>query len=663
MILDYALDFTNSPWGSLSIYEPKTEHIFIKASRGYTLDQATYPNTVGVVSRVIKSRQVINVKDVRKDPEYLDLTGGAAKSQISVPLVHEQQVLGVLTLESPNLDAFTQNDQNFISQLANQAAIAVVNASLYSETRRQLQAQARLYEYSKNLVGKLEVTKVLKIMVSALGKALESLETGIYLYNDTDRSYELRAVDHGNLMDAKHLEQALTESELRRSRPKTLGTGLLHLPAEAPQPGSPLGPCNDCQVVMIPLESGRQRIGIVIAHLPPDVHLDEDSLQLPRALATQGAIAIQNADLFAVVERGRDRLGAVLDAVADGVLMVDARGAIILGNAAFEKITTIPLEELTGKRLTDLDATTLKPLGLAPGTADQFAEKFGQKKRLPAPKITLRGKTGLEKILERFTAPVFGYGREPIGWIIVLRDISEEHQLNQAREMITETLVHDLRSPMGAVSSALTLLEELLPEEERDALSSQSLDIAHRSTRKVLTLIDSLLDISRLDNGRIELDITPFSLFHLGKDLFEELLPQAKELGIVFQNEIEQTSPLVRADMDKIIRVLTNLLDNALKFTPEGGQVSLSADLIQGEKIVIKVSDTGPGIPLEYREKIFDRFTQVPGYRGRRRGSGIGLTFCKLAIEAHKERIWVEPRQGEGSVFAFTLPIVPFEDD
>jgi PAS domain S-box-containing protein len=656
MILDYALEFTNSPWGSLSISEPKTEHILIKASRGYRLDEIRYPTSIGVVHRVISTRQVVNIKDVRKDPDYLDLTGGASRSLLSVPLVHEQRVLGVLTLESPDLDAFSQNDQIFINQLANQAAIAVVNATLYTEARRQLKAQARLYEYSKALVGKLEVKQVLDTIVSAISEALESFETGIYLYNELTRRYELRAVSNNEYGEVTHLESHIDEPVLRRSRSKSLGTGLLQLTKGQDQPGSPLSPCRDCQVLMIPLESGPQKLGIVIAHLPQEVQIDEINLQLPQALATQGAIAIQNAELFADVEQGRDRLEAVLDAVADGVIMVDARGTIILGNAAYQEITELPLEDIFGKRLMELDAATLKPLGLTPGTADQFAEKFGQKGRFPSPKITLQRKTGLEKVIERFSAPVFGYGRQPIGWVIVLRDISEEHRLNQAREMITETLVHDLRSPMGAVSSALTLLEESLPEGERDPLSTQSLDIAHRSTRKVLTLIDSLLDISRLDSGRMELDVSSFSPFHLGSDLFEELTPQAKELGIVFRNEIEADAPLVYGDMEMIVRVLTNLLDNALKFTPEGGQVILSTDRLEEGKLIFKVSDTGPGVPIDYREKIFDRFTQIPGYRGRRRGSGIGLTFCKLAVEAHQETIWVEPRPGEGSIFAFTLP-------
>jgi len=105
--------------------------------------------------------------------------------------------------------------------------------------------------------------------------------------------------------------------------------------------------------------------------------------------------------------------------------------------------------------------------------------------------------------------------------------------------------------------------------------------------------------------------------------------------------------------------VLTNLLDNALKFTPSGGQVILSAIRQEDNLITLRVSDTGPGIPDEYREKIFERFTQVPGLVGRRRGSGLGLTFCRLAMEAQGGKIWVEPRPGGGSVFAITLLVAP----
>jgi signal transduction histidine kinase len=114
--------------------------------------------------------------------------------------------------------------------------------------------------------------------------------------------------------------------------------------------------------------------------------------------------------------------------------------------------------------------------------------------------------------------------------------------------------------------------------------------------------------------------------------------------------------PAVRADLAKTTRVLTNLVDNALKFTPSGGQVILTAACLGDRQVSVQVCDTGPGIPEEYREKIFERFSQVPGLVGRRRGSGLGLTFCRLALDAQGGKIWVEPRPGGGSVFVFTLP-------
>jgi signal transduction histidine kinase len=124
------------------------------------------------------------------------------------------------------------------------------------------------------------------------------------------------------------------------------------------------------------------------------------------------------------------------------------------------------------------------------------------------------------------------------------------------------------------------------------------------------------------------------------------------------RNEVPDGLPQAHADYGKIQRVLINLVDNALKYTPSGEQVTVSAARYGTNAIMVKVFDSGPGVPEEFREKIFERFSQVPGQRGRTRGSGLGLTFCRLAVRAHGGRIWVEPRSGGGSVFAFTLPTI-----
>jgi signal transduction histidine kinase len=173
----------------------------------------------------------------------------------------------------------------------------------------------------------------------------------------------------------------------------------------------------------------------------------------------------------------------------------------------------------------------------------------------------------------------------------------------------------------------------------------------------MLGMTESLLEIARLRSGKIETSLTSIDLRALTTGLLNDFMPQSLEYGIILRNEVPEDAPAVRADLAKTARVLTNLVDNALKFTPSGGQVVVSVDRMEDGMVTVQVSDSGPGIPDEYREKIFDRFSQVPGLVGRRRGSGLGLTFCRLALDSQGGKIWVEPRPGGGSVFAFTLPV------
>ncbi len=134
-----------------------------------------------------------------------------------------------------------------------------------------------------------------------------------------------------------------------------------------------------------------------------------------------------------------------------------------------------------------------------------------------------------------------------------------------------------------------------------------------------------------------------------------EFLPQCNEYHITVENKTPQHIPRIIADQGKLQRVMNNLLDNAIKFTPDGGEINIKVEC-NDTGVVVRVEDSGPGIPEEYRERIFERFVQVPGQRSRRRGTGLGLTFCQSVIEAHGGHIWVEPRPGGGSIFFFTLP-------
>jgi signal transduction histidine kinase len=245
-----------------------------------------------------------------------------------------------------------------------------------------------------------------------------------------------------------------------------------------------------------------------------------------------------------------------------------------------------------------------------------------------------------------------------IGWLIVLRDVTQEQELSEARDQLAEMIVHDLRSPLTAILGSLKLLESVVAKEEHSPIADQALSVSNRSVQQMLGLVNSLLDLAKLESGELELSLAPLSLTDLCSELLDTYVQEANELGIILEQSLEPGLPEIEGDRDKIERVLSNLIDNALKFTPAGGHVSLEVSQA-GDRLRVSVGDSGPGVPVEFRVQIFERFRQIPGLAGRRRGTGLGLAFAKLAVEAHGGQIHVEDRPGGGSVFSFSLPLSP----
>lgn len=228
-------------------------------------------------------------------------------------------------------------------------------------------------------------------------------------------------------------------------------------------------------------------------------------------------------------------------------------------------------------------------------------------------------------------------------------------ELQRLRQETSELIIHDLRNPLGAVSVALKMIDLVLPDEARRQ-NREILDIAQASCMRMQRLVDSLLEVSRMEEGDTAFVMGTVDLHELIAGLVQRTailaLPE-----ISLSMAVEPDLPPVQADLDKIERVLTNLLDNAMKYSPDGGQVVVEAVEKDG-CVQVAVSDSGPGIPADERERIFERFTQIPARRGERRGFGLGLTYCRLAVERHGGRIWVEPgKDGQGSRFVFTLPL------
>jgi len=242
-----------------------------------------------------------------------------------------------------------------------------------------------------------------------------------------------------------------------------------------------------------------------------------------------------------------------------------------------------------------------------------------------------------------------------------LQEVQESYkkiaELEKMKDNLTQMIVHDLKNPLGVMLLGIDVLDKKrnLPDDQKKLLHH-----ARTSGQQMLGMIQNLLDISKMESGKLQLNPSPVDLRTMAAEILETLkangLAEAKTLTL----SVEPDLPIVPADEDLVRRVIQNLLSNALKHTPHGGHIELRITKGENNSLLVAIADDGMGISKEDQARIFDKFEQL-GLRDakQRTGSGLGLTFCKLAVEAHGGKIWVESEQGRGSTFFVQLPVSP----
>lgn len=247
------------------------------------------------------------------------------------------------------------------------------------------------------------------------------------------------------------------------------------------------------------------------------------------------------------------------------------------------------------------------------------------------------------------------------------QEITEKYQqlkeLEELRDSLTHMIVHDLRTPLTSLISGMQTVEVLgdLNEEQNECLN-----MSVEGGELLLGMINDLLDISKMESGNVQIERNEWSPAELVRRALKQVtsLAAMKDLRLICENCA--ATPLITADEDKISRTLVNLLGNAIKFTPNGGSITVETEYImrpgRTNAFVFRVIDTGEGIPPEAFDRVFAKFGQVESRKaGRRMSTGLGLTFCKMVVEAHGGRIWLESELGKGSCFAFALPVQSHE--
>jgi signal transduction histidine kinase len=237
------------------------------------------------------------------------------------------------------------------------------------------------------------------------------------------------------------------------------------------------------------------------------------------------------------------------------------------------------------------------------------------------------------------------------------RELQESYEalrrLESLRDSLVHMVVHDLRSPLAAISACLEVIKWDAEEQHRRELASD-VETALHATRTIIRLVNSVLDVSKMEGTEMRLQFAPSDIAAVARESVDELESLVGTRLLVRDWPDEPVMALV--DRDVVARVMQNLLGNALKFTPSAGSITVAVEA-NDDMVRVAVSDTGPGIPREYRERVFEKFGQVEAAsHGQKFSTGLGLTFCRLAVEAHGGRIGVDSEVGHGSTFWFVLP-------
>ena len=408
------------------------------------------------------------------------------------------------------------------------------------------------------------------------------------------------------------------------------------------------------QLIALPLTLRDTPVGVIyVFRAALNVAFSADDRQVLQDFADQAAIAVSNARLYQSVLREKQRLDATIEQSADGVMIIDGRWRITTFNKAMEQLTGWSREEAIGRPCAEV-------LAIHSAQGINICLTDCPLQRLPhAPNPMVEGRVttreGRELYVQSRYAPQRGPQGQFLGAIANVRDITAQKQEEELQNTFISVISHELKTPVSIIKGyAGTLRREdvaFTPEQFRDGLA-----VIEDESDRLARQIQDLLEVSRLTAGGIRLDPSDFPLATLAADVARSFAATAGER---FQFELRFPGDMApaHADYERMRQVLTNLVSNAVKYSPEGGMIRIGG-WAEGDYAVCYVSDQGVGIAPEEQEAIFRRFYRVDTRLAREtQGSGLGLFLTHAIVEAHGGRIWVESKLGQGSRFVFTLPL------
>ncbi|MEA1977273.1 MAG: GAF domain-containing protein [Chloroflexota bacterium] len=641
-------------YDSASVFLVNDDHLQPVAAFGFADIQEVLNHSLridegGLGVEVFKAGKIMVVADVQQEPTWVERgilqESGMIRGWIGAPLIVRDRVVGVLNVDSHRVGAYGLKDAELVSAFADQAATAVANAQLYGEIQRRVQSMTALTETARSVTASLDLDEVLQRITERTMDSLEVEAASLALIDEKTGELEFRVASGrgaGQIVGLRLMKGQGLAGWVVEHKEAVFVSDVQSDPRFHSKVDELIGYTTRV-MASVPIQVQEKIIGVIEAINPRGDDLALEQIELLRGIADLAGTAIVRAQLFKETQAARQRYASLFEDSIDTILITDLAGEVTDANNRAETILGLPRTELLGMDISNLHMIDKELL-----SADLSELSLGETISYDSQVTNEQGGyLPVEVYVKRIDIEAVSF----LQWI--LRDVTERLELAKLRSDLTSMIFHDLRSPLGNIISSLEVLRESLVGD--DETIQAVLSIASRSSRRASRLVESLLDLDRLEADQAVLNKSETSIGALVAEAVEEVHPTAEAKGQQLRMELAPGLPMVLMDVDMVRRVLINLLENAIKFSRGGDLIQISVRQVE-DYLQIAVKDSGVGISPRDRERIFEKFTRLGGEE-RPKGLGLGLAFCRLAVEAHEGQIWVESEEGKGSTFTFTLPV------
>ncbi len=684
----------------LALYHPEDQRITfplaLREGKEITMEDRVL-NT-DEVSYVIRNRRPLSIgSDYFSTDELrrsLGITAGEGevRSYLGVPLIAGDQVVGVMAVrDSKRTRAFGVNSQGILTTIASQLGAAIQNArffdqlnslnknleaSVASRTEELQQERDRidtLYRIASELARTLDLGRVLNRALDMVANAVGAEDGVIMQIDPTSDSLNVRA----------QLRRVIEDNEIVSHPAQTLANWLIENPSDHYVLEADLlkteywdASASDGQVwhsaIAVLLEINDDIHGVMVLLSTVEGAFTQEHVRLVNAAANQVAAAINNSDLYYIIRDQAERLGmlllaqqeetekseAILEGIADGVMLADASGRIIRFNSAAERILAVRKEQVMGHPLSRLGGLR----GTSGKSWMQVIEGWQQAASHYSPDEFISERLDLKnKVVNVRLSPVY-IGAQFLGVVLVLRDITREVEADRAKSAFVASVSHELKTPLTPIKGYTDLLL-LRAAGEINEHQENFLKTIKSHADRLDVLVNDLLNISELDEES-ELNAENIDQVELGPLLKASITSMESRLeheskGITVSLNVEPKLPSVAGDPTKLSQIFTNIIDNAFNYTYAGGSIDIEAHAQDADHVLVSIKDTGIGIPVEFREKVWDRFERNEEHAlvMEVAGTGLGLPIVRTLVEMHHGKVWFETEEGQGTTFFVLLPI------